>query len=665
MHEASQISEFKRGASSRAPLTLVAGSSVKLTKVSSTMTIAWRRVARFRVLELVLMIGCADIARGTPFPLVENGRPACSIVTATDPTPAARLAALEIQHHVMAMTGAELPIHAATGDVSGPCILVGESKATRELGFDPGDFKPGEYLVAIRPRAIVLMGRNWRPADAVKELKGRPMDGGDTLEQTRPRIHYWKEVGRPERDQGEIELPGIYDDQGTCMAAYDFLERYLGVRWYGPADINIVIPQHATISVEGPDIRRSPGLKLRLGLPGGNWPFMRGQWGEVSRDQIQLYWRRLRLGGERWACNHTFHRQTIASAFRDPEYQCKNPRGRGSQLCYTNRKLIEQVAQLARDYFDGKGSLPEGWKALGDYFALAPDDSSNFCLCPRCQDLLNQGRSFKTANFNSGDASIYWFTFVNEVAREVRKTHPDKYIATLGYWQYAIAPPFALEPNVSIAPCLGVCAFPVNPVARESDLALYRQWLAKTKAPMFMWVYYHHPMEPALIDGWKCFPHVMVHQTADLMRRFIDDGVHGIYVCGEQDQLAHYVMTKVWDNPSADVDRILEEFFRLYFGPAGPAMGTFYSRLEQIACDPANYPPELRKADSTKWRAAAWKNLGTAEQMKELGGLIASAESLATDSRQKQRVALWKRALWDWMREGRDHYLKSQVDAKK
>jgi hypothetical protein len=43
--------------------------------------------------------------------------------------------------------------------------------------------------------------------------------------------------------------------------------------------------------------------------------------------------------------------------------------------------------------------------------------------------------------------------------------------------------------------------------------------------------------EPSLIDRWKCFPHVMVHQTAEAMRLFLRDGVRGIFECGEQDQL--------------------------------------------------------------------------------------------------------------------------------
>ncbi len=594
--------------------------------------------------------------------LARDGQPACSIVTAERPTPAARLAALELQCHVLKITGAMLPIHTETAEFQGDRILVGESSATRRLGFRSSDFKSQEYLIAFRPNAIILMGRDWEDTEANRKVEGRPM-AGDTLQALRHKIDYWKTVGYPDRSTGEMELPGLHDDQGTCLAAYDFLERHCGVRWYGPAELNVIVPPRPALVVEGKDIRRAPALKHRAAFPGGNWPFLHGQWGEFSQEQVRLYWRRIRQGGERWAGNHTFHRETIRAVFNDPEYQSKNPRSDGSQLCYTHPKLIARVAQMARDYFDGKGQLPSGWKALGDYFAIVPDDNMNLCTCDRCKALLQQGAGRKTGFFSSGEMSDYWFTFVNSVAREVRRTHPDKYIATLAYWAYAVPPSFELEPNVSVAPCLHTCYYPVHPEMRENDVKLFEGWRTKARAPMFLWVYYHHPMEPALIDKWKCFPNVMVHTTAQAMRGFIREGVRGIFECGEQDQLEQYVMVKVWDDPDADVNAMIDEFFHLYFRSAAEPMKRFYLRLEAIAGDPANYPPPYHRRDGIDWKRAAWERLGTPERMEELGTLMAQAEKLAATESEKQRVQLWRKTLWDWMCEGRDQH--QQAEQKK
>ncbi len=386
-----------------------------------------------------LVLAILSVGRAETYPLAVEGKPACSIVIDSTPTPSVRLAVKEIQFHLQRMTGAEIPVVHDLSKAIGTRILVGESPATLELGIQAGDFKPQEYAILARTKTIVLIGRDWDPSQAASERHGIPMSGGDSLPATRHRIDYAKAVGAASAASEEIELPGIYDEQGTCQATYDFLER-LGIRWYGPNDVSIIIPEKRTVHVSLEDVRRSPDLKLRCGLASGNWPFMNKQWGEYTPQQVQLHWRRSRLGGERWSGNHTFHRQTIAEAFTDPQYQSRNLLGKGSQLCYSNPVLIEKVAQMARDYFDGKDNLPPGWKALGDYFTIVPDDNSHFCTCEKCQPMLREGYDHRTLCFNTGKASNYWFTFVNAVAREVRKTHPDKYIATLAYWLYAVPP---------------------------------------------------------------------------------------------------------------------------------------------------------------------------------------------------------------------------------
>jgi hypothetical protein len=414
-----------------------------------------------------------------------------------------------------------------------------------------------------------------------------------------------------------------------------------------------VLPSEKTLTVKGGDIRRSPALKDRDALWAGNWPFMQGQWGPVTRPEVYLYWRRLRLGGEKWAANHTFHPKTIQTRFNDPEYQAQG-KGHGSQLCYTNPKLVEEVAQMARDYFDGKANPPEGWKAVGDYFAIVPDDNANFCTCPKCRELIVSGRRMGTGQFSSGTISNYFFSFVNAVAREVHKTNPDKYIAALAYWNYAYPPQgFELEPNVSIAPCLHTCMYAIHREMRENDMKLYHEWLRRTKAPIFLWNYYHHPMEPAVIDKFKCFPNVMVHSSAETARMFIHDGIRGIFICGEQDMLEAYVLAKIYDDPNQNVDAMLDEFFHLYFGAAAGPMKKFYLQLEQIATNPKNYPKPYYRKNGIDWKNVAWSTLGTAKRIEQLGGLMDQAKALAKTDDEKRRVELWNNALWKWMAEGR------------
>ena len=88
--------------------------------------------------------------------LVKAGEPVACIVTAEPPTPSAHLAALELQYHIQKITGAVLPIETDRMETSGTRILVGESQLTQALGITADDFEPLEYLIQIRPDAIVF-----------------------------------------------------------------------------------------------------------------------------------------------------------------------------------------------------------------------------------------------------------------------------------------------------------------------------------------------------------------------------------------------------------------------------------------------------------------------------------------------------------------------------
>ncbi|MDI6451913.1 hypothetical protein, partial [Anaerobaca lacustris] len=64
------------------------------------------------------------------------------------------------------------------------------------------------------------------------------------------------------------------------------------------------------------------------------------------------------------------------------------------------------------------------------------------------------------------------------------------------------------------------------------------------------------------------------------------------------------------------------------------------------------------RSNGIDWKKAAWERLGTAEWMEEFRRLIVQAEELAATETEKQRVALWRSAIWEWMRQGRDHQQK-------
>lgn len=604
--------------------------------------------------------------------LVDDGKAVGVIIVAEKPTISAKLAARELQHHIEKITGALLEIKpdSEVANVKGVRILVGESEATRKRGLKNENFQTQEYLIHIKGDTIILMGRDWRDTLANRAEKGRGIQY--SLGDTRKTIPYNVAVGRDDAPVENIELPGILDDQGTCYAVYDFLESCCGVRWYGPSLLNIVTPSQKTLAVTPMEIRRRPSLLYRY-APGGGWPILREQWDSHLGIQKNLFLRRIRFGGERWGCNHSFASFRDRFLFKNPQrpelFERSRPdffalgwenEGFWRQLCMTNPDVIYQVVRDARDYFDGKG-LKGRQLAVGDYFAVVPEDSDHWCKCAKCQAVLAKGKSRDIKyTFGTGAASDYVFEFVNAVAKEVKKTHPDKFIAALAYHCYSYPPTFELESNVAVAPCVQLCYGYCSGVFKN-DEKFYRQWIEENRHShrrLYVWNYFHHPMERALINKFNCFPLFMPDMISKWIKQYVSDGVRGFYLCGIPPLPDYYLYMHTAFNADTDWQKLIDEFFTLYFGGAAEPMKKFYFLIVEIN-------KEEGVIGGTE--KDSWEKLGTAPRMEELGNLMRQAVASARTDIEKRRVETWKKGIWDYMVEGRRNYLKKKraYEAKK
>ena len=583
------------------------------------------------------------------------------------PTVSAAFAARELQYHIEKSMGIKLPIVKGDLPKNQLPICVGESNFTRQLGIETNKFEDQEYVIQINKSYIVLAGKD--QLEGTEEVNF----GNDTnfrKEKTASLFDYGK--GNGENTSEQIYIPELYEQQGTCYAVYDFLERLLGVRWYGPHPDNVVIPERTSLLLSPVDVKRSLAIKYRVGTGFGT-TMNKDLFFNPGNEMYQLYDRRMRVGGEKWGCNHSFisfmdrfltkskAESDLHEAYRPEFFAVGQPRGE-RQLCYTNKALIAQVAQDACDYFEGNS--PKGRQvAIGDYFALVPHDNANWCKCENCQKLLANDKDYKNGeHFSSGTASNYLFNFVNEVAKLVRLKHPDKKIATLAYWLYAYFPnDVQLESNISVAPCLQ----PRNywaPKIRENDVRFYKQWITESKEknrPIYLWNYYCFPTERGDILGFNVFPGFSAHLLAEQIKMYAEDGVRGVFLCGVGEQIDYYITMKLYDNPAENIDTLLNEFFLLYFGNAADPMKQFYTAIEKRYNDPNSYPEEVRTKDAQfhQDEEQAWKYLGTKEVMDELAKYIADANDKAITETEKKRVASWTLGIWDYMVKGREQYM--------
>ena len=623
--------------------------------------------------------------------LVRDGQPACTIVLAKEATRAAQFAAYELQWHLKQITGAEVPIARDDATTGGARILVGESAATAALGLKPGSLGMQEYVIRFLPNALMLVGRDKADRGIVKY---DPTPDAETL----------------------ATWPSMWDDQGTMYAVYDFLERYCNVRWFNPTETGTVCPKTATLTVQGVDVRRAPFLRYRFACyPSSEsydqytalWPYgsdglraweasafprLHQQFPDpnrylyAKRGWVQLFRFRMREGGEKCTANHSLYGYYRRFWEKDPDnpnvFVGKKPdwfaqgyMGKPPQMCYTNPELIKQVAQDARDYFDGKGINPWNGQPIKDrndvwgenYFCVEPMDNDQFCRCPRCQALLKQTGDFDPF-FSNGRHSDYFFSFVNAVARELAKTHPDKRIVTLAYMTHAAPPTHVkFEPNVIVHYCFACNRLNFDRASYQHEVNLLNQWAALRKGqPLYLWLYDTFPVEIANGGNFHCFPGFFGHTVGEQFKLFQQANVRGIFHCGYGQEVEAYLTYRLMDDPSLNVNVLLDEYFQRLYGSAAVPMKQLYTAIEQTYSTPANYPEAIatgvKEGHHHQTEEVAWGYLGTEKRMAEFARMLQAAKDAAQTDTEKTRVALFEQGIWNYMTSGREQYLKRLKD---
>ncbi|MCE5241055.1 DUF4838 domain-containing protein, partial [bacterium] len=461
--------------------------------------------------------------------------------------------------------------------------------------------------------------------------------------------------------QGEFRFnpPGVFQSNGTLNAVYDFLERYCDVRWYAPGEIGIVCPQTKTLVARGNDLRRRPDMDYRW-IAGAQLYMPTPKEPVPARDN-HMWKLRMRLGGNYRTTGHSFYGYYDRYLKDHPDWFAQGYTGKPPQMCYTNPEFIAQVVQDARDFFDGKGAK-SGAAAQGDIFGLVPMDNSSWCKCPRCQAELNPAEK-DNPQFNNGWASDYIYNFTNKVAREVAKTHPDKWIGQLAYSTYAYYPTKVVpDKNVSVQMCLHTRNW-WCPSMEANDRKVLAEWRrGSAERPLHLWLYYCFPALNAKYGNYTYWPGFFAHSVVKQMKLYHDAHIMGIFLensseCGAtylMDQVEYYVTFKLADDPTLDGNKLIEEFFTRYYGHAAGPMKALYNRIEDIYGNPKYYPPEIQKSPGHQHQneKLAWDWLGKPERMAELARLMAQAKAAAQTDVEKERVRLWEVGIWQPLTEG-------------
>jgi len=420
---------------------------------------------------------------------------------------------------------------------------------------------------------------------------------------------------------GDIRVSG--GRRGLLYGVYELLERFGGIAWLDSGFTDI--PQTDVFKIPS-DLkdRQLPAFDRRV----HDWRQISSDISFSARSRINHYYLPERHGRSYpkfdgplgWG--HTFSYLVNPDQYFDehPEYFSffKGKRQKHySQLCLTNPDVFKIVLEkvLARiRHNKTKGNNVK-------YYGISQNDWNGYCECEKCAAIDAREESHAGALID----------FLNRIAEEVEKEHPDVIIQTLSY-MYSRKPPKNLKPRRNVMPllCSIECDFskPMaenrfeENVAFRADLEKWR----KISNRLMIWDY---------AGNWRSTPcpqhnlRTIWENTRYYRAQGVTELFHEGKVLSKESQteelaaLKAYLASKAMWNPDRPMRPLMERFCNAYYGKGGPFVLEYIDLLERQPVDETKTPIIY----STTIDKMPW----TDEFLNEARGLWRKAEAAVAD----------------------------------
>jgi hypothetical protein len=483
---------------------------------------------------LALVIG----ALSTPalsINLSVGGHAKCTIVIASEATPAESFAAEELVDYLKQVTGATVPVATEDKKVTGPRIVIGPNHLSRSLlGREVVDqLGAEEFVIQTKGNDLLLVG------------------------------------GRP---------------RGTPYAVYHFLDDIVGIRWWAPGAT--YIPKNPELRVDSLNIRYTPAFAYRDVFITTAWD---PDW--AARNRLNSRVLNMKPGGDLLVTPdarhgggvvynagfvHTFaHYIPVGKYFDEhPDWfpEIDGKRMKGDQLCLTNPEVVDFMVEQIRKELKANPGI--------GIVSVSQNDALGNCQCAHCKKIDEE----------EGTPMGSLLSFVNTVAERIEQDYPHVYIDTLAY-TYTRRPPKHLRPrrNVIIRLCSIECSFsqPLDGPDNQAFADDLRGWAAIADN-IYIWDY---------VATFTNFlrPHPNLRVLGPNLRFMAKNGVKGVFEegtevtrGGEFAELRSWMLARLMWNPEQDDRALIEEFVHGYYGKAAPCILDYIDMIHDI-CEQSNY----------------------------------------------------------------------------
>ncbi len=452
----------------------------------------------------------------------------------------------ELVEDVKLTTGATLEFVEQPPAADRPALVIGDCEETRAAGIDAAKLPAEGFVVKTASNRIYLVGGPSGPAS-----------------------------------------------DGTAWAVADFLERFVGVRWYCPTPYGgRSLRPAATLVVPPVHYRDQPVFAYRRMYQDWYWlqarscdeqilPMVPGSGAEGAETLWLGDHFRLMREGISWpyeavqqgARIYEFMNNTLKT--NAPLFALREDGSRSlAAFCYSAPELLAcYLENLARAWDKGgKGTFLGGITRSSVTIWPSMDLGGNpivaTCRCPACRQMLAKG----------GEALLMG-NFVQRVCEAVKPRWPDKKVIYVPWGLPQCPAELTFPDNLVVNSIdLGTMGLLHQPAIRQEQEGVLRDWAAKSGRPVTMWIDFAGPGDWTY--GPVQFPQ-LVKEFYQSNRNRLDGGMVLTYgaACFVTAAPTYYVWNRVLWNPDLDVEATLDELCQRLFG-AGAASARELLRLE-------------------------------------------------------------------------------------
>lgn len=489
--------------------------------------------------------------------LAENGKANFVIVIPPEASKVTAFASKELKVFIDKALNSDIPILTeADGNI--PALVVGDCDLARKAGLDIKKLPRDGYYIKTVGNNIFILGADDPSAN-------------------------------PEENMKSGRFSSIYYERATLFAVYDFLERFLGVRFYFPGEIGTVVPKIKDLKIPAADITDSPDYTTR------KYSWVVGKWFEEAKPNEILrnkHLNNLRMRTETDYipnCHGLFKMEYLRRFGKThPEYFALLRNGKRNnekdvsvshqeQLCY-NSGIQEEIYKDAEAYLTGKSAESRdlaAWHPVAawkNYFNIMPQDGFVRCLCEKC-----------VKDKRDNDELVWDMTC--ETAEKLKKNNIPGYITQMAYGSFGNVPERKIPDNVLVMVAVSGPWAEENDKARKKDDEIVINWTKKLGHKVWLWNY---TLNCTRTSDYG-FPGTvqMTPRAIGKYYRRLAPYITGAYLNSDTDYfirnyLNYYVFSKVSWNNKVDLDALLDEHYRMMFGAASGQMKKFYEELERI-----------------------------------------------------------------------------------